>query len=965
MILKMKYFLSVAAAFVAMAPFTHSQNLSDLPAWKISPPEKPAVDVYVEGEAFDQQEGGSVNADPACYGGKAWVLYGMKGGKVSYKLRVSKKGNYLVAVACQEFGVAWTSPVSYSIDGEPIRNAVKGPASANAWGNSKANRWIFLTLTALEEGEHTLSFAATQHRAMDDKFAFAVDAVALVYEPFSKLDLPLRLAPDAKVGVFTAPKALTFSPATRGLPKGASYRVTDFFENETAKGEWNGEGSLGLPELPFGYYLLHVKEKGSVNETQVIPFVRLPDPEKRKTHPDAPYAVDTAQSWLSVPGKHPLFPGDTFTLTSDLVKWAGIGKVRDRFSFSQVNPASNQYVFDNVYLKNAKLLRERGIQVTSVYHNAPEWTKGKLKSLPQDLFALYRFCRDFSKEYQNEVEAWEFWNEENISFCLDSSWDFAAAQKVAFLGYRAGNPQAKVLIGSLATDPLAVPPRYFEGIFENGVAGYFDAYNFHIYRPVGEHPVMFSNTRAFLKRYGSEAPLWITENGTADEGMGKLPALVTNREEREHDVAQEKSQAEYLVKSMVLADANGAARNYYFVFPPYNEKGGGKVWGIFRFDFTPKPAYAAFSELTAQLSQMKCLGRGNAGEGIEAFLYEPREGSSEKKQLVVLWSRKGDELPISISAGEAFDIMGKPLSGSVKADRYPKYLRGLSGLKVSETVTVDPKAKTDVSPVVLRVRLGESFVNYNKSLSMVSGSKPELSLDVFNFSDSPKKVALKNFGSGYTVEGLSDLSVPAMGMSTLTIRLTLQSADVQAIRFGGEAAGKSLAEVNVAVVRDLSKDEGIAARPLAYEDAALWRMNAAGPMTAEYDESEKAVRFEVKFPANVDRWIYPELSVQDARLGADVKGISFEIKAKEVGAKGVAYSYLMAVLEDVKETGRSINFGYPAPKTGWQTVTINFSAEAPKGFSPEMVKRLRIGCNPNQDNFTYWVRNVKVFERKK
>lgn len=959
MILRMT-FISVVLTALAF-----SQNLSDLPAWKMSPPEKPTSDLFIEGEAFDQQEGGAVEGDTTCYGGKAWVLYGAKGGKVSYKLRVVKKGAYLIAVACQEFGAAWTSPVSYSLDGEKLRAAVKGPASANAWGKSKANRWIFLTMAALDEGDHTLEFSVTQHRSMDEKFAFAVDAIALVYEPFSKLDLPLRLVPDAKVGVFTAPKALSFSPETRGLPKAASYRVTDFFENEVAKGEWNGEGSLVLPELPFGYYVLRVKEKGSANETQVIPFVRLPDPDKRKIHPDAAYAVDTAQSWLSVPGKHPLFPGDTFALTSDLVKWAGINKVRDRFSFSQVNPASNQYVFDNVYSKNAKLLQERGIRVTSVYHNAPEWTKGKLKSLPQDLFALYRFCRDFSKEYKDVIEAWEFWNEENISFCLDASWDFAAAQKAAFLGYRAGNPNASVLIGSLATDPYAVPPRYFEGIFENGVAGYFDAYNFHIYRPVGEHPVMFSNTRAFLKRYGSEAPLWITENGTAEEGLGKLPPLVPGREEREHDLAQEKTQAEYLVKSMVLADAYGAARNYYFVFPPYNEKGGGKVWGIFRFDFTPKPAYAAFSQLTAELSSMKCAGRVNAGEGVEAFLYEPRDGSSQKKSTLVVWSRKGEELPLSISGGDAFDIMGKALSGTdLKADRYPKYIRGLSGLRAVETVTLDPKAKTDVSPVVLRVRLGESFVNYNKSLAMVSGNKPELFLDVFNFSDSPKKVSLKNLGSGYSAEGLAGLTVPAMGMTPLALKLSLQSADVQAIRLGGECEGKALGEVNIAVVRDLSKDENVASRALPCEDPALWRMNAAGPMTAEYDESEKAVRFDVKFPANVDRWVYPELSLKNARLGAGTKGVSFEIKAKDLSSKGVAYSFLMAVLEDVKETGRSVNFGYPAPSTTWKTVTINFLAESPKDFSVEAVKLLRIGCNPNQDQFTFWVRNVKVFEKK-
>jgi hypothetical protein len=72
----------------------------------------------------------------------------------------------------------------------------------------------------------------------------------------------------------------------------------------------------------------------------------------------------------------------------------------------------------------------------------------------------------------------------------------------------------------------------------------------------------------------------------------------------------------------------------------------------------------------------------------------------------------------------------------------------------------------------------------------------------------------------------------------------------------------------------------------------------------------------------------------------------------------------MAVMEDVKETGKAINFDYPKPTTNWQTISINFSASAPKDFSPASIKILRIGCNPVQDDFVYWVRNLKVYEAK-
>ena len=90
-------------------------------------------------------------------------------------------------------------------------------------------------------------------------------------------------------------------------------------------------------------------------------------------------------------------------------------------------------------------------------------------------------------------------------------------------------------------------------------------------------------------------------------------------------------------------------------------------------------------------------------------------------------------------------------------------------------------------------------------------------------------------------------------------------------------------------------------------------------------------------------------------------GIGFDLKVQEFDTR-YAGANLMAVMDNAPD----VYYAYK-PNTGregWQTVVIPLQGAVPAGFEPETIKILRIGMNPQADDFTYWVKNVEVYYKK-
>mgnify|MGYP000966781466 CR=1 FL=1 len=940
--------------------------------FELRPPAKPQANLWLEGEEFVETRGGSVKHDAGCYGGKCWSVLTTEAGAytVEYKLSVAADGFYTAYIAGQPVGTGYTSPLWYAVDGSAWRKVTTLPASKVSWGASGAVRWTVLGTLSLAKGEHSLTFKIDQHRPQDKYYAYLIDAIALSRDE----DALPALRGERPGNVFTTEPLVFQSVTNFGSWR---WRVVDWQGKEKLRGQWDAKGgALTLPQLPIGYYRLQLQDKRG-NWSYWAPFARISPPERLK--PESPYAMDSAQSWLAAPGfsGNSLQPENSYQLISDLEKLAGLSMVRERLSWPEVNPSPGVYKWGR-YETNADLLSERGISILGMFHSAPEWTKGDLQSLPHDLLATYEFCKAAAEKFSGQMAAWEFWNEpEPKGFNQDPSWDLAAAHKAAYLGFKAGDPDALVLIASNCQHPA---PKMYELLMESGAGAYMDAFNFHVYSQLDKYQEIVEGKREFLSRFGlGSKPMWVTENGLGVEGAGKEDPIAPGSNLREHDREQELAQAELLLKAQLTMQSLGVDRDFFFVVPPYNEQGGSKVWGFFRWDYTVKPAYVALANLTRQLGNCSYQGKVDL-DGASAFLYEAPDG----KQILVYWTEdedsareftlkgQGERLEILDFLGGSQTIASESGSYRLSAGRFPTYLKGLSGLKA----TGQPPAKAEPQPspvtdpsTVLRINLGKGFKVANKNVAKLEEKIGNFTLDIFNFSEKSKTLTVENMSDAYLLLGLPEtIEAPAMAKTSFPLKLLLtkeDSATLFNLRLRARNGGLLSAPALIPVSPKMDGNPALEEKLLSASEPERWEKNSSGQMEISLDKAQEAVRFDVSFPAAGDRWIYPVFRLKPEELAGAV-GLSFEVKldvAPAYAASPYIMAYVMAVLEDELEVGERADFSYDSTEQ-WQKVEISFAAEAPAGFDPKDVKLLRIGMNPRPQQLTYWLRNLKVYYRQ-
>ncbi|MEI3004805.1 MAG: hypothetical protein V8T87_09310 [Victivallales bacterium] len=510
--------------------------------------------------------------------------------------------------------------------------------------------------------------------------------------------------------------------------------------------------------------------KGKIQGRRSFTVVR--DPKGHTPNPESPFALDTALSWLGRADKNNVrFPHEGFDLLIEILRRSGVGSIRERLLWKEVQPSKDAEINWKHYKRNADKLKSYGINILGLTHDSPAWAQYKEErgNLPDNLLDLYRFTKALASDFKGRMSAWEFWNEPDHPAHHETPWDLAAAQKAASLGFRAGDPELALLQGSFCMFPLG---NYVSIYMKNGTKDYFDVFNYHAYRALSRYPEITAEIRDFLRKNGmEEIPVYLTEAGTNAEGDSA--AKSSRRGQAETTEAQDRLLAEFIVKSPILFLANGVMRSYFFVFPPYHERNGAKDWGMLRRDYSAKPQVAAFSTLLWELDRAEYLGEYDLGAGRRAFLFQQPDGS----QTLVAWlesildREKHDaavtdasvaDTTFSLPVGgdlECVDIMGKTTvhpSSALPLSRYPGYVRGISGLKASKApVPVGQLKKRVLSAehaiVFKPVFLSGFETSSDRSCMLFNKGKGQIRLEVFNLSGQMQKGKVK-------VSGLSGLS---------------------------------------------------------------------------------------------------------------------------------------------------------------------------------------------------------------
>ena len=350
------------------------------------------------------------------------------------------------------------------------------------------------------------------------------------------------------------------------------------------------------------------------------------------------------------------------------VRMAGIGMVRCDFWWSMLEKANGSFDFalTDAIVAEAKKTGVSILPILCYDHKAHPHPK-------DDQGPWRRYVRAVAERYAADCPIFEVWNEENSSRFWGGKTPAAAEYlevlKAAFEEIRAVAPGAKVAIGGFA----GVPWTFIEDLLAAGAGDFFDIMNVHPYCIPNAPEYHYTGEggfprrlRALMAKYGcGDREIWITEFGwPTNDTDPNWP--VGTKEFYSKVGVDEARQAAYLARASALALAEGVA-----AILPYElrdpDRGGDRFdresrFGLLHDDFSPKPAYAAYTTLIA------ARPAGSAHKPLPltdgADLYFPQWKCSDGTPAGMVWTTgPARTVPLRFALGPALE------SGDASASR--------------------------------------------------------------------------------------------------------------------------------------------------------------------------------------------------------------------------------------------------------------------------------------------------------
>lgn len=788
-----------------------------------------------------------------------------------------------------------------------------------------------------------------------------------------------------------APAAVYFNGSAHefkspGVYPGLKYTLLDWRENVLLNGVWpkDGEEPLKLPAQKIGYYIIRT----SNDEGFKIPdfcFAVIRDPATRPPQRESFFGADAALSWVSAPWcfECSWYDGDSYRLTADLCKWAGIPHIRERLSWNETQRKAGTAPEYGNYLKNAKMCQSKDLTVSGMFHDSPEWSD-RIGRLPRNLVAIYQYCRTTAQQFGDAMSDWEFWNEEDLGvFSPEAAWDYAACLKAAYLGFKAGRDDIPATLGAICLEPTS---PYAYTLFDNDAAKYSEFANFHTYFPVDGYNGLHDKIRKLLKDIGRpEWEVWFTECGTNLEGNSTGESIIEGV--KAHSYEQELIIAEFYPKSQIAHMMNGLAKNYYYIFGHQTEAKGAKDWGIMRRDGTVKLSYAAFSNMTSHLATARLAGEMTLNDKLKAYVFQQQDGS----QTLVYWAvsevdtshgsrlkvttDNATEFTLRIPNGnyQATDMAGTPftvtsIDGEAKltATRYPSYIDGLHGLAadkkpypVGKKIRYVPSNDEDLS-VIIRVDPDKDDFKVvdRKSAAELNTLKGRMKVQVWNLEETAKEGSLAV--SGGSLEGLPDkLSLPPMGFAEFDAVFVPDKSDnfKATLALSGTFNGKHCTKffMPITQIGQLLQDHKYV--PLDSMSAPEnWSCNTKADKAVVYfDKNEKAIRFDITWNDYGQTRVFNPVCSLNLPLEtlANAYAIEFEVKSAQDRLEN---DYSESHLEFFDGQSRKQSVECAAPLYTWELRRIVLDGVNDK----DGIRKLAINAKPVGREMVFWIRNPKL-----
>ncbi len=351
----------------------------------------------------------------------------------------------------------------------------------------------------------------------------------------------------------------------------------------------------------------------------------------------------------------------------------GLGAAIDRVEvrWDEVEPRPGVFVFDQLDRLIAEAERVQ-LEVLVVVVGAPAWAvdrperagPGPPRGLDQPALRAdgspnpanpwAEFLGMVAHRYSRRVAVWEIWNEPNFrDFWRGTPADYARLFDVARAVLKAESSQATVLLGGMVVDDGAFLGDVLAHLCPNRDCGgrTIDGVAWHIYGEPTDVVRVAQLTRERLSPYGLAAPLWITEaNVPVDDPQAPADALVGP------EAVSLAQQAAFVSQLCALArsvDVHTVA--FYRAIDVDEER---HYWGLFRHDWSARPALLAYRTAARWLSHTTYLGTSHPAPGVTVVrLHRPGEDVS------VLWTDRATPvrlaLPASADHGTLVAVEGK------------------------------------------------------------------------------------------------------------------------------------------------------------------------------------------------------------------------------------------------------------------------------------------------------------------
>jgi hypothetical protein len=325
------------------------------------------------------------------------------------------------------------------------------------------------------------------------------------------------------------------------------------------------------------------------------------------------------------------FSDEGKSLTGGLIKQAGFGWLAQQVQWSAVETAPGQFDWSQVDAI-VSTAQQSGLRILfSVEHAPAFYQRAGGGLIPSDPTTYRTFMQAMASRYAGKVQAYEIWNEENLSREMGvgnvTPASYVPLLEAGSAGVKTGDPSALVLLGAPSPTGADVAGQSINDLtylqqlyaYNNGeVKTFYDA--------LSAHPSGFSNPpnctpatpqcslsggfnnddsffaftrvgeyRTLMMQQGEGAKkIWFTEfgycsNPTPPPGFEYCASLT------------EQNQANFLVQAYQQArglDYVGAMMqwnlNFQVAVPQTDEKWG---FGIIRSDMSARPAYSALLEM--------------------------------------------------------------------------------------------------------------------------------------------------------------------------------------------------------------------------------------------------------------------------------------------------------------------------------------------------------------------------------